>query len=215
MAPEELAWPSVFDEPDTVDRAWVEFVARRPSEERRLLQRGLAFARARHGDQTRRGGLAPYWVHPVRVALELARWQEDTPEGLVAALLHDTVEDTETTIGEIRAGFGHEVGGLVAWLTAPPSESGADLRTYYARMRREAPVPVVTLKLADRADNLRSIQALVMRTGEPFRRWAGGYLDRTRRLILPMASRAPSVARSALVAAVADLAPLVDDFTEG
>ena len=67
------------------------------------------------------------------------------------------------------------------------------------------------LKLADRVDNLRSIQALVMRTGERYRAWAGHYLRRTIWQVLPLAAGAPSVARVALVTAMADLAPLVDD----
>ena len=82
-------------------------------------------------------------------------------------------------------------------------------------MKRDAPEPVIVLKLADRYDNLRSIQALVMRTGEPYRRWAGLYLAATQRQILPLADRAPSIARAGLLAAIADLAPLVSDFTEG
>ena len=84
------------------------------------------------------------------------------PEVLQAALLHDTVEDTHTSIEEIRVGFGEEVAELVDWLTAPDGE--ADLRDYYDRLQAAAPLDVQLLKLADRVDNLRSIQALVMRT---------------------------------------------------
>ena len=55
-----------------------------------------------------------------------------------------------------------------------------------------------------------------MRTGERYRRWAGAYLRRTVWQVLPLAAGAPSVARVALVTAMADLAPLVDEggFTE-
>ena len=68
------------------------------------------------------------------------------------------------------------------------------------------------LKLADRVDNLRSIQALVMRTGERYRALGrrttcGAPIWQ----VLPLAAAAPSVARVALVTAMADLAPLVDD----
>ena len=215
VAPETLEWPTVFDEPEAVEREWREFVAGQPSDERALLGRGLEFARAYHRGQTRRGGLAPYWVHPVRVAMELGRWNEATPDRLMTALLHDTVEDTEATVGDIRTNFGPDVATLVSWLTAPPSEERAALAAYYERMRRDGPDSAIVLKLADRSDNLRSIQALVMRTGEPYRRWAGLYLASTQRQILPLADRAPSVARASLLAAIADLAPFVSDFTEG
>ena len=172
------------------------------------LRRALAFARARHGAQTRRGSSTPYWVHLVRVAMELAQWGESAPPLLQAALLHDTVEDTATTVGEIRVGFGEQVADLVDWLTAP--DDSAALREYYHRLLTRGPDRARMLKLADRVDNLRSIQALVMRTGPRYRRWAGSYLNRTNWQVLPLAARAPSVARVALVSAMADLAPLVE-----
>jgi len=214
-SPQGRAWPGTFDAPVTVERVWTDFVAGLPDPvERQALARALAFARARHGSQFRRGSDTPYWVHLVRVAMELARWGETSPVLLQAALLHDTVEDTETTIGEIRTGFGPEVADLVDWLTAP--EDSDAQREYYARLQANAPFEAQLLKLADRVDNLRSIQALVMRTGERYRRWAGAYLRRTVWQVLPLAAGAPSVARVALVTAMADLAPLVDEggFTE-
>jgi hypothetical protein len=83
-------------------------------------------------------------------------------------------------------------------------------------LQASAPFDAQLLKIADRVDNLRSIQALVMRTGDRYRRWAGHYLRRTVWQVLPLAAGAPSVARVALVTAMADLAPLVDEggFTD-
>lgn len=205
----------MFDTPQTVERVWTDFVAGLPDPDERLgLQRTLAFARARHGDQNRRGSDTPYWVHLVRVAMELADWNEATPARLQAAVLHDTVEDTRTSIEEIRVGFGPEVADLVDWLTAPTDHGR--LPAYYERLRTSAPFAAQVLKIADRVDNLRSIQALVLRTGDRYRTWAGTYLRRTTWQVLPLAHDAPSVARVALVTAMADLAPLVDEdsFTE-
>jgi hypothetical protein len=214
-SPQARAWPGTFDEAATVERIWVDFVSGLADEDQRTaLRRALAFARARHGSQCRRGSETPYWVHLVRVAMELSRWGEDDPVLLQAALLHDTVEDTATRLGEIRVGFGPEVADLVDWLTAPDDPD--DLRVYYERLRQNAPLDAKVLKVADRVDNLRSIQALVMRTGERHRRWAGSYLRRTIWQVLPLAAAVPSVERVALVTAMADLAPLVDEggFTE-
>jgi guanosine-3',5'-bis(diphosphate) 3'-pyrophosphohydrolase len=215
VAPEALVWPGVFDAPATVDRVWTDFVAGlEAEEERHALRYALAFARARHGRQMRRGSDTPYWVHLVRVAMELSRWGESSPEVLQAALLHDTVEDTPTSIAEIRAGFGDEVAGLVDWLTCPDAQ--CELAGYYERLAVQAPLRAQLIKLADRTDNLRSIQALVMRTGDEYRAWAGTYLDRTVWQVLPLAAAAPSIARVSLVTAMADLAPLVEEqgFTE-
>ncbi|HJZ62561.1 MAG TPA: HD domain-containing protein [Miltoncostaeaceae bacterium] len=209
IAPQPLAWPTVFDTPAEVERAWSDFVGNHPDEEQALFRRALEFARAKHGAQRRRGSDTPYWIHPVRVAMELARWGEDTPALVQAALLHDVLEDTATTPSELAEAFGPEVAGMVSWLTAPEGGRTDDVRAYYQHLARTAPAAVRLLKIADRADNLRSIQALVMRTGARHRRWAGSYLDSTRWQVLPLAAEAPSVARVALVTAMADLAPLV------
>lgn len=174
-----------------------------------MLRQALAFARARHGEQWRRGSETPYWVHLVRVGLELARWGVDTPVLLQAALLHDTVEDTSTSLAEVREGFGAEVADLVEWLTAPESRDGEACAVYYRRLLEDGPKEAHVLKLADRTDNLRSIQALVMRTGDRHRRWAGRYLDKTQEQIVPLSGGAPSIARVTLFTAMADLAPLV------
>lgn len=215
IAPVQLAWPTVFDTPAAVERAWVDFAANHPQDERVALRRALAFARARHDDQCRRGSETPYWVHLVRVALEVARWGHDSSTLGQAALLHDVVEDTSTTLLEVKEGFGADVGELVEWLTAPPSRDDDAVTAYYARLRDDAPPDAHVLKLADRTDNLRSIQALVMRTGDRYRRWAGRYLEQTQRQIMPLTASAPSIARVALVTAMADLAPLVgDEITE-
>jgi guanosine-3',5'-bis(diphosphate) 3'-pyrophosphohydrolase len=210
MLPAYLAWPTIFDAPATVERAWTDFVATLPRKEMIVLRQALAFARARHGTQTRRGGSAPYWVHLVRVGMELATWRVATPVLLKAALLHDVVEDTPTTIDEVAAGFGSDVSDLVSWMTLVEPAPEEDIRAYYERLGgADAPPAARTLKIADRVDNLRSIQALVMRTGDRHRLWAGRYLDRTQWQVLPLVGSAPSQARASLVSAMADLAPLV------
>ena len=211
IAPLVLAWPTAFDTSQAVERAWVDFAANHPQPERTALRQALAFARARHGEQCRRGSDTPYWVHLVRVGLELARWGETSPALFQAALLHDVVEDTPTTLTEVHEGFGPEVAQLVGWLTAPSGDDDDAVAAYYARLAADGPPAAHILKLADRTDNLRSIQALVMRTGGRHRRWAGRYLARTLTQVVPLTTNAPSIARVALVTAMADLAPLVDE----
>jgi GTP diphosphokinase / guanosine-3',5'-bis(diphosphate) 3'-diphosphatase len=65
------------------------------------IERACAFAAERHATQERKSG-EPYVVHPLGVARICAELRAETPV-IVAALLHDTVEDTETTIEEIAA----------------------------------------------------------------------------------------------------------------
>lgn len=217
IAPRHLAWPEHFDTADDVESAWERAIAPRPAADRRTLLRADRFARDRHEGQMRRGSDTPYWLHPVRVAMGLMQWGVTDRDVLVAALLHDVVEDTITTPEEVRSAFGARAENLVVWLTAPDARvAGAAVRDYYRRLLEQGPPDAHLLKIADRSDNLRSIQALVMRTGTRHRRWAGAYLNRTQWQVLPLAADAPSRARVALVTAMADLAPLVEPggFTE-
>ncbi len=217
IAPRHLAWPEHFDTADDVEQAWERALAPRPAADRRTLLRADAFARERHDGQMRRGSATPYWLHPVRVAMGLMQWGVTDRDVLVAALLHDLVEDTITTPEEVRSAFGARAENLVVWLTAPDARvAGAAVRDYYRRLLEQGPPDAHLLKIADRSDNLRSIQALVMRTGDVHRRWAGAYLNRTQWQVLPLAADAPSRARVALVTAMADLAPMVEPtgFTE-
>jgi guanosine-3',5'-bis(diphosphate) 3'-pyrophosphohydrolase len=84
-----------------------------------LLLRALEFAAAKHRDQRRKGrGASPYINHPIEVARALADVGGVTdPEILSAAILHDTVEDTQTTPEELEAAFGARIRSLVEEMT--------------------------------------------------------------------------------------------------
>jgi GTP diphosphokinase / guanosine-3',5'-bis(diphosphate) 3'-diphosphatase len=123
------------------------------------LLRALDFAAARHRDQRRKDVPAsPYINHPIGLATVL--WHEGgvrDPIALVAAVLHDTVEDTATTIDELREMFGPEIAGVVAEVT--------DDRSLPREARKRAQIehaPHLSLtakqvKLADKLCNLRDI----------------------------------------------------------
>jgi len=216
IAPQYLPWPTHFDTAADVETAWARALTARPATDRRTLERADAFARERHAGQMRRGSATPYWLHPVRVAMGLMQWGITDRDVLVAALLHDVVEDTITTPEDVRSAFGARAENLVVWLTAPDGRMGDAVHEYYRRLLEQGPPDTHLLKIADRSDNLRSIQALVMRTGDEHRRWAAAYLNRTQWQVLPLVATAPSRARVALVTAMADLAPMVEPggFTE-
>ncbi len=124
-----------------------------------LEKHALKFATAAHGAQLRKYTGEPYIVHPIAVA-EIVRSVPHTEEMIAAALLHDVVEDTPVTLGDIHARFGGKVCQLVAWLT--------DISTPFhgnRRARKEldlhhtslAPAEAKTIKLADLIDNSISI----------------------------------------------------------
>ena len=109
-----------------------------------LYRKALIFAAKKHAGQKRTGG-EDYIIHPIRVSQGLPLLEQR-----VAALLHDTVEDTDTTLDEIRAEFGDQVAEIVDALTMRKGESYVD---YTARL---VGVPgAIEVKIADIADNMQ------------------------------------------------------------
>jgi GTP diphosphokinase / guanosine-3',5'-bis(diphosphate) 3'-diphosphatase len=86
-----------------------------PSSDLSVIERAYQFAEYAHRSQVRKSG-DPYFVHPVRVAEELVGMQLDVAS-ICAGLLHDVVEDTESTVDDIQRHFGPEVAELVDGLT--------------------------------------------------------------------------------------------------
>jgi len=123
------------------------------------LARAYHFAAAAHVNQRRKGEAAePYVNHLAEVAELVARATRGAePEVVVAAVLHDTVEDTATTLADIEAAFGARVAGLVAEVTddkSLPKQTRKDLQVAHAaHASRGAQI----IKLADKTSNLRSM----------------------------------------------------------
>jgi GTP diphosphokinase / guanosine-3',5'-bis(diphosphate) 3'-diphosphatase len=124
-----------------------------------LLRRAYAVADHWHAGQMRKSG-APYITHPLAVAILLADIGMDTTT-LVAALLHDTVEDTGLTIGEVKAEFGAEVAVLVDGVTKLDGSKWGDHAEgeTFRKMILAASIDlrVLVIKLADRVHNLRTL----------------------------------------------------------
>jgi GTP diphosphokinase / guanosine-3',5'-bis(diphosphate) 3'-diphosphatase len=123
------------------------------------LLRALAFAAARHRDQRRKDAVAsPYINHPIALAELLANEAGvDDEQVLMAAILHDTVEDTETTQEEIAGLFGDDIASVVAEVTDDkrlPKDARKRLQIEHApTLGRSARL----VKLADKICNLRDI----------------------------------------------------------
>ena len=123
------------------------------------VMRAVDFAARKHRDQRRKGAQAePYVNHPVEVARLVAEATQGRDLALVlAALLHDTLEDTETTRAELRREFGEDVDGLVAEVTddkSLPKRRRKRLQVEHAsgKSRRAR-----MIKIADKTSNLRSL----------------------------------------------------------
>ncbi len=130
-----------------------------PRTDLRLLERAYETARLLHKDQLRRSG-EPYITHPLAVATILAELGMTGPT-LAAALLHDTVEDTEYTLDALTADFGEEVGRLVDGVTKLDrvtygrSSAAETVRKMVVAMARD--IRVLVIKLADRLHNMRTL----------------------------------------------------------
>ena len=133
-----------------------------PKADTRAIQRAYDIAEHHHRLQFRKSG-DPYITHPLAVATILAELGM-TPPTIVAALLHDTVEDTEYTLEALRTDFGDEVAALVDGVTKLDKVKYGDaataetVRKMVVAMARDP--SVLVLKLADRLHNMRTLRFL-------------------------------------------------------
>ena len=132
-----------------------------PEADEDLLNRAYVYAMKAHGNQKRASGEA-YFNHPLEVAAILADMKLDDAT-IAAALLHDTIEDTETTQQEIQERFGPEIAALVDGLTkikqldrvTREATQAENLRKLLLAMSKD--VRVLLVKLADRLHNMRTL----------------------------------------------------------
>jgi GTP pyrophosphokinase len=132
-----------------------------PQVDEDLLNRAYVYAMKAHGQQTRASG-DPYFSHPLEVAAILTDLKLDDAT-IVAAVLHDTVEDTSTTLDEISRLFGPQIGKLVDGLTkiekldlvSKKAAQGENFRKLLLAVAED--VRVLLVKLADRLHNMRTL----------------------------------------------------------
>jgi len=132
-----------------------------PDTDEDLLNRAYVYAMRAHGEQKRASG-DPFFSHPLEVAAILTDLKLDDAT-IAAALLHDTIEDTETTRAEIDELFGPEIGALVEGLTklkkldlvSREAKQAENLRKLLLAIADD--VRVLLVKLADRLHNMRTL----------------------------------------------------------
>ena len=135
-----------------------------PAEQIDTILQAYEFSAAAHSGQTRMTG-EPYITHPVAVARELATMHLDS-EAIMAAILHDTVEDTDTSITDIEQQFGTEVASLVdgvSKLDQMQFRSRAEAQAESFRKMMLAMIEdirVILVKLADRLHNMKTLEAM-------------------------------------------------------
>ena len=135
-----------------------------PDADEDALNKAYVFAMKKHGAQLRASG-DPYYSHPVEVAGILTKFKLDSAS-VIAGLLHDTVEDTDTSVEEIKNIFGEQVAQLVDGLTklamieqkSVNNKQAENFRKLLLAMSED--VRVLLIKLADRLHNMRTLHFL-------------------------------------------------------
>src|SRR3954451_5858810 len=162
--PEYTETMSLLEAQERPDELIAEVERYNPDVDRDLLRRAFEYSARAHEGQHRRSG-EPFILHPLGVAKICAELQLDE-QTIVAALLHDVVEDTAAESDELRAEFGDEVAQLVAGVTKLTriqfqSREQAEAENYRKMIVAMAQdVRVILIKLADRLHNMRTIEYL-------------------------------------------------------
>ncbi|MDN3261118.1 HD domain-containing protein [Streptomyces sp. CSDS2] len=170
--------------PDAIGHVVEAHRAHHPDADLEPLRRAYVLAESSHRGQTRKSG-EPYITHPLAVTLILAELGAETTT-LTASLLHDTVEDTDVTLEQVREQFGEEVRYLVDGVTKLEKvDYGAAAEPETFRKMLVATgndVRVMSIKLADRLHNMRTLG--VMRPEKQAR-----IAKVTRDVLIPLAER--------------------------
>ena len=154
--------------PSTEIAEWLTYFSQRltsytPEDRQRILD-AAEWARRLHGEQKRASG-DPFFVHPLSVASILVDIHMDA-QGVIAALLHDVLEDTETSRARLRKEFGREVESLVQGVTKISVLRGRSRSSQHAETIRKMlfamvkDVRVILIKLADKLHNMRTLSYL-------------------------------------------------------
>ncbi|MDV9192484.1 HD domain-containing protein, partial [Streptomyces sp. SR27] len=170
--------------PDAISHVAEAHRAHHPEADLTVLRRAYVLAESSHRGQFRKSG-EPYITHPLAVTLILAELGAETTT-LTASLLHDTVEDTEVTLDQVRREFGDEVAYLVDGVTKVEKidyGAAAEPETFRKMLVATGDdVRVMSIKLADRLHNMRTLG--VMRPEKQAR-----IAKVTRDVLIPLAER--------------------------
>lgn len=170
------------DEPQWVD---IDDNATRESRIKGLF--AAQFATEKHEGQKRKFSGKDYIVHPLSVANLVSRYTNNG-EVIEAAILHDTIEDTDTTYQEIQTTFNTRVANLVQELSNDPDQIKSLGKTVYMRKKMGTLTPeALLIKLADRLDNVSdfaepSFREVILKD-EKTRTWALNYATQSIKMV--------------------------------
>jgi len=131
-----------------------------------MLSKAIEFASKAHMGQKRKASGIPYISHPLSVAKTLIE-HHCAEELVIAAVLHDTIEDTEVTRDELQRHFGERITSLVESVSEPDRSATWEVRKQHTiAFLQDAPPDVLLIACADKLDNARSLHHDWLRLGE-------------------------------------------------
>ena len=128
----------------------------------KVLDQAIVFATEAHKEQLRKGTEIPYILHPLEAATIVGTMTTDD-EIIAGAVLHDVVEDTDTTVAQIEELFGARVAGFVASESENKRENLPSESTWKIRKQetldhlKNAPIEIKMITLGDKLSNIRAI----------------------------------------------------------
>lgn len=140
-----------------------------------MIFQAIEFAAAAHKGQYKKGTRIPYIVHPLNAARVLIEAGCRDPL-VTAAILHDVLEDTPTTYGQLKSAFGGEVADLVVSVSEPDkAASWEDRKTHTIHSLSSSGEDTLLVAVADKLDNIRSVRDdLVLRGEATWKRFRRG-----------------------------------------
>jgi (p)ppGpp synthase/HD superfamily hydrolase len=134
-----------------------------------LFEKALEFGETKHRGETRKVTGDPYFIHPIQVAINVLEEKDTDLDVIVAALLHDTVENTDTSLEDINDQFNEKIKILVDGMTKPDpklkNKLGEDkyYENYFFHLEKisKIDIRVLKVKLSDRIDNLATYMQFV------------------------------------------------------
>lgn len=181
---------NIFLNFDQQQKIFLNSVAKLPIADQRKINKGFQLAKEAHSDQTRDEGV-PYAIHVIRMASYLLNeLSQKDPSVIIAALLHDTLEDTKLKIERIEQEFGSETTGLIKSLTRerPPDETEEQKRVNKVNHFKKTLAEDYTVRLVkavDLLDNLRSITTIPK--SHPSQKKLPRWIDEAKEYYIPLA----------------------------
>jgi len=123
-----------------------------------MIFKAIEFSTKAHTGLYRKGTKIPYITHPLNVAQILIEY-ECSESVVTAGILHDTLEDTQATVDDIRDAFGYEVADLVNAVSEPnKSDTWENRKAHTIKHLKTASPEVLMISLADKMDNIKKIR---------------------------------------------------------